>query len=123
MLQQTIMLTIRTLSLTIMSPFGGFIRDRMGGKATPIVMTGSIGALVFSLILGFIPEMMFPSTIIFMIAAVILIFNSSTTSALYTPTAEGKVPIVFTGTVLGIASAIGYSSDIWLLYIVRELAG
>ena len=110
----TIMLTIRTMSLTVMSPLGGFLRDRIGGKATPIVMTGSIGALVFSLILGFIPGMMFPSTIIFMIAAVILIFNSATTSALYTPTAEGKVPIAFTGTVLGIASAIGYSSDIWL---------
>lgn len=110
----TIMLTIRTMSLTVMSPFGGYLRDRIGGRTTPIAMVGSTGALVFSLILGFIPEMMVPSTMIFTIAAVILIFNSATTSALYTPTAEGKVPIVFTGTVLGIASAIGYSSDIWL---------
>lgn len=41
-------------------------------------------------------------------------FYFKLSTCLYTPVAEGRIPIAMTGTVMGVASAIGYSSDIWL---------
>ena len=35
-------------------------------------------------------------------------------SCLYTPIPEAKVPFEITGTSMGIASAVGYSTDLWL---------
>lgn len=35
-------------------------------------------------------------------------------SGMYTPIPEAKMPMNITGTAMGICSAIGYSSDLWL---------
>lgn len=106
--------TIRMLALMVMSPLGGYIRDKMGGRSTPIVMTGGIGALIFSFVLAWIPMTASFAGVVMAISIMVLIFCALTSSCLYTPTSEGKVDLAITGTVLGIASAIGYSSDLWL---------
>lgn len=106
-------LTIRTVAISTMSPLGGWIRDKMG-RSTPLVIVGSLGSIVFSLVLAFIPQMASMTIPVMTVGMITLISVAALTNCLYTPVSEGKVPIAYTGTILGIASAIGYSSDIWL---------
>lgn len=107
--------TVRLGMLMIMSPTGGYIRDRiLGGRATPIALIGATGAMIFAIVLSFIPQMSGFSYMIMGVAALIMMFTCFTSTCLYTPVTEGKISIVMSGTVMGVASAIGYSSDIWL---------
>gem|GEM_PF-1852606 len=107
--------TIRLGMLMIMSPVGGFIRDKvLGGRATPIALVGATGAMIFAVIINFIPKAAGLSYVVMGVAALVMMFTCLTSTCLYTPVAEGKVPIAMTGTVMGVASAIGYCSDIWL---------
>jgi MFS family permease len=108
-----IVVTFRSVSLMAFSPFGGWIRDRMG-RSTPLVMLGSIVALAGSLVMAYIPMYAAFSLPLMIVGMAVLVFNSLMTNCLYTPVSEGKVTIALTGTILGVASAIGYSSDIWL---------
>jgi len=103
------------VALMIMSPVGGYIRDRiLGGRATPIALTGATGAMIFALVINMIPLAAGFSYLVMGAAALIMVFACLSSTCLYMPVAEGKIPIAMTGTVMGIASAIGYSSDIWL---------
>ena len=107
--------TVRLGMLMIMSPTGGFIRDRiLGGRATPIALIGGTGAMIFAIVMSFIPQTAGLSYAVMGVAALIMMFACFTSTCLYTPVAEGRIPIAMTGTVMGVASAIGYSSDIWL---------
>ena len=107
--------TIRLGMLMIMSPVGGYIRDRvLGGRATPIALIGASGAMLFAIVLALIPQTVGLSVVVMSIAAVVMMFTSFTSTCLYTPVSEGKISIAMTGTVMGVASAIGYSTDIWL---------
>ncbi|QIB67899.1 MFS transporter [Aminipila butyrica] len=106
-------MTARTGVKMISGPIGGSFRDKIG-KSTPVVLVGAIGAIIFSLIMAFMPlgkSMAIP----FMAIVVLVVFFSGMTSPmLYTPVSEAKIPLKYTGTILGVASAIGYSADIWL---------
>lgn len=107
--------TVRLGMLMIMSPTGGYIRDRiLGGRATPIALIGATGAMIFAIVLSFVPQTAGFSYVVMGIAALVMMFTCFTSTCLYTPVTEGKISIVMSGTVMGVASAIGYSSDIWL---------
>jgi predicted MFS family arabinose efflux permease len=107
--------TVRLGMLMIMSPVGGYIRDKvLGGRATPIALIGATGAMIFAVVLNFIPQAAGLSYVVMGVAALVMMFTCFTSTCLYTPVAEGRIPIAMTGTVMGVASAIGYSSDIWL---------
>ncbi len=107
--------TIRLGMLMIMSPVGGYIRDKvLGGRATPIALTGATGAMIFAIVINFIPQAAGLSYVVMGVAGLVMMFTCFTSTCLYTPVAEGRIPIAMTGTVMGVASAIGYSSDIWL---------
>jgi MFS family permease len=108
-----IVVTFRSVSLMTMSPFGGWLRDRMG-KSTPLVMLCSFITLGASLAMAFFPMMAAFSLPLMIVGMIVLVFNALMTNCLYTPVSEGKVSVALTGTILGVTSAIGYSSDIWL---------
>ena len=48
------------------------------------------------------------------ISFLLIIVLSSSRSGLYTPIPEAKIPYEILGTSMGIASAVGYSTDLWL---------
>lgn len=106
-------MTARTGVKMVSGPIGGAFRDKIG-KSTPVVLVGAVGAIILSLIMAFLPSG--PSMAVpFMIVTVLVVFFSGMTSPmLYTPVSEAKIPLKYTGTILGVASAIGYSADIWL---------
>lgn len=105
--------TLRSGMNLVAGPIGGTIIDRLK-TSTPVVIVGSIATLLFTVALILVPiknEMV----ILLLIVCVLMLFSSYINStALYTPVSEAKIPFAYVGTVLGIASAIGYSSDIWL---------
>ena len=48
------------------------------------------------------------------VAVLVLICNAMMSNFLYTLVTTAAVPVLYVGSVYGIASAIGYSSDLWL---------
>ncbi len=96
----------------IFAPVGGVVIDKSGGT-TPLLFM-SCGACI-AFLLGII--ILGPSAAVWLIVGIILAYYivlNMMKPCVYTPIPEGGVPIELTGTAIGIASAIGYSSDIWL---------
>lgn len=106
-------MTVRTGVKMFSGPMGGLIRDKIG-ESTPVALLGGAGALLFSIILAFIPDVSKYSYSFMIVAVLIVVFSGMTSPLLYTPVSEAKIPLKYSGTILGIASAIGYSADIWL---------
>lgn len=106
--------TFRMAIPMFMSPFGGYIRDRLGGRATPVVMIGASGAFIFLIALALVPMEQALMYLVVALGFFILACTGFVSSCLYTPLTEAKVSIAYTGTIFGIASAVGYSTDLWL---------
>lgn len=106
-------MTARTGIKMFSGPLGGALRDKLG-RSTPVAIIGGAGAMIFATILAFIPEGSKYALPVMIIAVIIVIFSGMTSPLLYTPVSEAKIPLKYSGTILGIASAIGYSADIWL---------
>ena len=97
----------------VFGPIGGYFIDRKG-RSTPVVMFGSIATLIFTVTIVLLPkraELFAPFLCVAILVTVSSYLNSS---ALYTPVTEARVPFAYVGTVLGIASALGYSTDAWI---------
>lgn len=105
--------TLRSGMNLVSGPIGGTLIDRFG-RSTPVVMIGSIGTLIFTILLMIVPVRHGMITLLMVVCVILMLFSYVNSTALYTPVTEAKVPFARVGTVLGIASAIGYSSDIWL---------
>ncbi|MDD3169164.1 MAG: MFS transporter [Eubacteriales bacterium] len=106
--------TIRTMTLMIFSPIGGMLRDRMGASSSRLIQYFSLGCIAFSLILMLIPQGKQFAIWIMIVSVLVLVFNSLMSNFLYTVVTNASVPILYVGSVFGVASAIGYSSDLWL---------
>jgi MFS family permease len=106
-------MTARTGVKMISGPVGGAIRDRIG-RSTPVAMIASIGAIAASVAMMLIPQASSLAIAVMIVAIIIVFFSGMASPLLYTPASEAKIPLAYTGTILGIASTIGYSSDIWL---------
>lgn len=102
----------RTLVRLFLAPIGGLMLDRLKTPRflaiTCICMMVLVGGLII------IPQER--STLVpAMVLSILLISVLALSRAgLYTPIPEGKVPFEITGTAMGIASAVGYSTDLWL---------
>ena len=105
--------TLRSGMNLVAGPVGGFLIDKLK-SSTKVVMVGSIGTFVMTIVLMMIPQGKDMVAILFVTCVVLLLFSYVNSTALYTPVTEAKVPFKYVGTVLGVASAIGYSSDVWL---------
>ena len=108
---------IRTGALMVFSPIGGMLRDRMGQSASKLISRFSIGCIVFSIIMMYIPHGRQYAAWIMVAAVLLLACNGMMSNFLYTLVTTANVPIVYVGSVYGIASAIGYSSDLYLFAI------
>ena len=105
--------TLRSGMNLVSGPIGGFFIDKLK-SSTKVVMAGSLGTLVFTVVLMMVPQQHNMITQLMVTCVILLLFSYVNSTALYTPVTEAKVPFRYVGTVLGVASAIGYSSDIWL---------
>ena len=105
--------TFRSGMNLIAGPIGGFFIDKFK-SSTKVVLIGSVGTFIFTAIVMIIPQREDMISLLIVACIVLLLFSYVNSTPLYTPVTEAKVPFKYVGTVLGVASAIGYSSDIWL---------
>lgn len=106
-------MTARTGIKMISGPIGGILRDKIK-NSTLVILLGGAGATIFSLVMAFLPTG--PDMAIYLMVLTILVvfFSGMVSPLLYTSVSDAKIPMQYTGTILGIASTIGYSADIWL---------
>lgn len=102
----------RYVARVLLATAGGLLLDRL---KTPKFLT----IFAFGMIIALGALIALPMDRSFMIFAFILCILFSTImgasrSGMYTPIPEAKMPMNITGTAMGICSAIGYSSDLWL---------
>lgn len=102
----------RYVARVLLATAGGLLLDKL--KTPKTMSLFSAGMIVMLLAIIFIPQ-----NAGFAIGAVIIcvLFSSimgASRSGLYTPIPEVKMPMSITGTAMGICSAVGYSSDLWL---------
>lgn len=96
----------------LLATAGGLLLDKL--KTPKTMSLFSAGMILMLVVIVFMPQ-----NAIFAIGAFIIcvLFSSimgASRSGLYTPIPEAKMPMSITGTAIGICSAIGYSSDLWL---------
>ena len=108
---------IRTGALMVFSPIGGMLRDRLGQSASSLIYKFSVGCITFSVVMMYIPQGRAYAAWIMAAAVFLLACNAMMSNFLYTLVTTAKVPILYVGSVYGIASAIGYSSDLYLYTI------
>ena len=106
--------TLRSGMNLVAGPIGGTLIDKCG-RSTPIVMFGSIGTLIFTIFLALIPINHEMIAILLIVSVIMMFLSYINSTALYTPITEAGISLEYIGTVIGISSAIGYSSDIWLM--------
>ncbi|MBQ6622705.1 MAG: MFS transporter [Mogibacterium sp.] len=102
----------RTICRIICSPLGGMLLDKW--KTPKFLITFCSAMIVLCAALLFVPQnagAMMPAIII---AVLLILILSGSRSGLYTPIPEAKIPFEIMGTSMGICSAIGYSTDLWL---------
>jgi len=107
----------------IASPIGGTLRDtKLGGSTSKLGWVATAGVAFFITILLLLPKN--PS---YMVAAVVIslcaIFcyrlNNSSESTIYRQLK--RTPVHLIGTICGLASVIGYSSDLWLPTVIGKI--
>lgn len=105
--------TLRSGVNIIAGPIGGTLIDKAKGS-TKVAVTGALGVIVMTLTLIMVPRQSDKIVLLIAVCVIMMIFSYITSSTMYTPVTEAKIPFKYVGTVLGIASAMGYSADIWL---------
>ena len=102
----------RTLARMFFSPLGGYALDRL--KTPKFLLLTSTGMIVLLAALLFLPQNRSMGTIAFLLMLLLVVLLSAARPGMYTPIPEAKIPYEITGTAMGITSAIGYSTDLWL---------
>lgn len=102
----------RYVARVLLATAGGLLLDKLKTPKTMSIF--SAGMIAMLLALTFMPQ-----DASFLIGAVIICvllssIMGASRSGMYTPIPEAKMPMSITGTAMGICSAVGYSSDLWL---------
>ncbi|MBV7276190.1 MFS transporter [Clostridium sp. PL3] len=102
------------------SPIGGSLIDKYKKSSKVLIYTSVliITAGIFLLILPKNPKYMVLGVVAVFIFCVV---NNLPRGCMYVPVAEAKVPVEIVGTVVGIVSAIGYSSDVYIWKLFGSL--
>lgn len=103
----------RTIARIIFSPIGGALIDKWGKTSKVLILT-ALGVVLTSAAMIAIPQSPSASILAIGIVLVFIAIMSSGRAGLYTPIPEANIPLEMTGTAMGIASAVGYSTDLWL---------
>ncbi len=102
----------RTLFRLFFSPMGGLLLDKWKTPKFLIILSSIM--IFLCIIFLFIPQNSSGKFMAIAISFLLIIVLSSSRSGLYTPIPEAKIPYEILGTSMGIASAVGYSTDLWL---------
>lgn len=100
--------------------FGGMVKDKTGKSSTVIFIFDSI-ALLCSVALMVIPQNPSYKILGLLLMSAAILFSGCARPCLYTPIPECGVPAAYMGTAIGIASAIGYSGDLWYYTVCGKL--
>ncbi len=102
----------RTVLRMVFSPLGGILIDRM---KTPKFLVLTCAAMIALCVISiFVPNDSGHMTIALILVLVLISVLALSRSGMYTPIPEAGIPLEITGTAMGICSAIGYSTDLWL---------
>lgn len=102
----------RTYLRMIFTPIGGAAIDRW--KTPKFMITMAAVMIIISALFLVIPQSPKSLTLAIIIAVALVIVLSASRAGMYTPIPEAKIPFEIMGTSMGIASAVGYSTDLWL---------
>lgn len=102
----------RTLARLVFSPLGGLLLDKW--KTSKFLITLSAIMIVISLGITFVPQDGSGLMMAIILSVLLILVLSTSRSGLYTPIPEAKIPFEIMGTSMGICSAVGYSTDLWL---------
>lgn len=113
-------ITIKYGFRIVTSPIGGALVDRYKRSSRVLIAISTLIAIT-GLVLLLVPQepsYLVPAVIVVFLFCIVLNLSRS---CMYVPVAEAKVPVEILGTVVGIVSAIGYSSDIYIWKIFGNL--
>lgn len=102
----------RSIMRILVCGVGGLLLDKL---RTPkfLIICSIVGAVIL-LPINFIEQSNSSMMIAIIICLAFIAVLNMSRSGMYTPIPEAKMPMAITGTAMGICSAIGYSSDLWL---------
>ncbi len=102
----------RTLARMLFSPLGGVLLDRW--KTPKLLITVAFAMIAVLIVLLLLPQKPSLGIAALILMALLVMLLASGRSGMYTPIPEAGIPYEITGTAMGITSAIGYSTDLWL---------
>ena len=108
----------------VAAPVGGTLRDKVLGGSTPkLVWVATAGMAVFTAVLVFALPKSDAWVVPAVVTGLLVIFsfrlNNSSESTVYY--GLKRTPMHLIGTIIGLASVIGYSSDLWLPRVIGGL--
>lgn len=94
---------------------GGFISDKLGYAKT--LGVGALGMGISALVVALMPKNSSMLTVFVIIYGIMIIFVGMVRGNFYTPLSEAGVPMLYTGTAIGIVATIGYLPDVFMSVI------
>lgn len=94
---------------------GGFLSDKFGYAKT--LGFGALGMGVIALIVALMPKNSSMLGVFVVIYAIMIIFVGVVRGNFYTPLSEAGVPMLYTGTAIGIIATVGYLPDVFMSII------
>ncbi|NBH62835.1 hypothetical protein D1155_14395 [Anaerotruncus sp. 80] len=104
----------------VMGPIGGAIIDKQG-KSKNVALVASTAVLIFTIVVILLPKEPSLFKALLVVAVLITGFAYLNSTTVYTPFSEAKIPVSYVGTAIGIASAMGYSTDAWLFNVCGHM--
>lgn len=104
----------------VVSPIGGAMVDK-AGRSSKVLIPACIAIIAVLATLIAIPQKESYFGVALVVGLVFLILFNVPRSCMYVPVAEVNINPKLLGTVVGIVSAIGYSSDIWIWKLFGRL--
>ncbi|MBP3371702.1 MAG: MFS transporter [Clostridia bacterium] len=107
----------------VAAPIGGTLRDKkLGGSTSKLIWTATAGMAICVALLLLVPKQN-AFVVVAVIAALAVIFcfrlNNSSESTVYY--GLKRTPMHLMGTIIGLASVLGYSSDLWLPKVIGKI--
>lgn len=107
----------------IAAPLGGTIRDqKLGGSTPKLVWLATGGMILFTALLLLLPQdnaLVIPAVVIALLVIFSYRLNNTSESTVYY--GLKRTPMHLMGTIIGLASVIGYSSDLWLPRLIGSI--
>ena len=108
-----IMAGSKTLLRLFCAPIGGRLIDKTGRSSVPLKLC-SIICIAILIAMLLVPSGAQNGWLMVSLVVLLCIMIPLGRPAMYTPVPEAGIPMMLTGTAMGLVSGIGYSTDIWL---------